>query len=73
MEIGTLIFNNGLPFRKWDSREMYGIMFKAKKVPRENKIPSRETIRGAILDACYANEKERHTRKILNEAELFAI
>ena len=51
MEIGTLIFNNGLTFRTCESREMDEIILKSKKVLREYTIPSREKINGTIIDA----------------------
>ena len=51
MEIGTLIFNNGLTFRTCESRDMAEIILKSKKVLRDYTIPPRETISGTILDA----------------------
>ena len=50
VEIGTLIFNNGLTFRTCESREMADIILKSKKVLRDYTIPSREIISGIILD-----------------------
>ena len=49
--IGDLIFNIGLPFRTFKSREMDGIILKTNKFNREYKISSRYTIREPILDA----------------------
>ena len=66
VEIGTLIFNNGPPFRTLESRDMADIILKARNVLREYKIPSREKIRGKILDACYDTMRERHTWDLLN-------
>ena len=51
MEVGTLIFNNGLTFRTCESREMAEIILKSKKVLREYTIPSRKKINGTIFDA----------------------
>ena len=51
--IGNLILKNIPPLRTCDSREIADIIFKANKVPRDLKIPSRDTIRGKILDTCY--------------------
>ena len=41
-ETGALIFNNRLPFSKFDSREMSDIILKNKNIMREYKTPSRE-------------------------------
>ena len=46
VEVGTLMFKNGLPFSTCDSRYMSDIIFKSNKFPKEYKIPSREKIRG---------------------------
>ena len=46
---------------------------KAKNVPREYKIPSRETIRGPILDAIYAKMRDRQKINLLTEAEDFGL
>ena len=73
MEILTLIFNNVLHSRTCDSIELADMILKAKKVPREYKIPSRDTIRGPLLDACYSTKRERHTKNLLNEAEVFGL
>ena len=48
-EISTLIFNNIFTFRTCESRDMADIIFKAKRVPREYNIPSRDIIREEIL------------------------
>ena len=63
-EIGTLIFNNELHFRKCKSRNMAEIILKTKKVPRYYNIPSREKINGTILDVCYVTMKDRQTRDL---------
>ena len=73
MDIGTLIFNNELPFRTCESRDMDDIILKAKKVPREYNITSREEIRGPILEECYTTMREIQTRNLLNEAEVFRL
>ena len=41
MEIDSLIFNNGLNFRAFESRDMAGIILKSEKVNMEYNIPSR--------------------------------
>ena len=50
VEVGTLIFNNGLTFRTCKSRDMADIILKSKKVLREYTVPSRGEISGTILD-----------------------
>ena len=68
VEIGILIFNNGLPFRTCDSRDMDDIILKTKKVPREYNITSSNMTRGKIMDVCYTTMRERQTRHLFNEA-----
>ena len=65
MEIVTLTFNNGLFFRKCESRDVSDIILKAKMVPRDYNITAREKTRREILDACYATMREIHTRNLL--------
>ena len=67
MEIGTLIFNNGLTFRTCESREMDEIILKDKKVPSDYTIPSRYKIRVPIHDACYTTMREIQTRNLLTK------
>ena len=57
VEIGTLLLNNGLYLSTCVSRDMADIILKANKVPREYKIPSREIIRGTIIDALYVTTR----------------
>ena len=71
--IGSLIFNNGLPFRTCESKEMADIIIKAKTIPRDYKVPSREKIRGPILDACYNTMRDRQTKELLLEADVFGL
>ena len=66
VEVGTLIFNNGLPFGTCESRDLYYIILKANKVSRAYKIISWETIKGPILDEFYATMRDRQTRNLLN-------
>ena len=45
---------------------MNAIILNTKKVPRQYKKTSRETIRGTILDACYDTMRKIQTRNLLN-------
>ena len=66
MLIGSLIFKIGLPFSTCKLREVAEIILKSNNVPREYKIPLREMIRGAIMDAYYVTIRDRQTRNIFN-------
>ena len=68
MAICSLIFINGIPFRTYYSREMAKIIMRAKMVPKDYNIPSREVIRGPILDTFYAPMRERHKSNLLIKA-----
>ena len=71
--IGTLIFYNGLNIRKCKSRDVADRIFKPKKVLREHKIPSIETIRGLIIYACYVTMMERQTRNLFTKSKKFGL
>ena len=73
VETGTLIFNNGLTFRKHESKEMNEIILMDKKVPSEYKIPLNDTIRGLTLDVLSDTMRERQTSALLNKAEMFGL
>ena len=65
LAIYTLISKKVLPFSTCESSVMVDIILKAKKVPREYKIPSGENTRKEILDAYYTTTKKGQTSNIL--------
>ena len=67
------IFNNFIQFIIGEENTYKSMVSAARNVPRDYKLPGRETVRGVFLDNCFDNHIKNQSEKLLNGAEILVV